>query len=146
MNGAPRIAPTPISSECASPENRMAMIGIIVSGSAVPTAANTDPTAPSARPSLRPNHSMPFVNSSAPARMMTKEATRIRRSMVLACQESEKDADRDDGEDEQGDPGESLLAAAPEAEERAEHPQRGRRQDADDPDPEEAGGTERFFF
>ena len=73
MNGAPRIAPTPISSECASPENRIATIGIIVSGSAVPTAASTDPTAPSARPSFRPNHSMPFVNSSAPARMMTNE-------------------------------------------------------------------------
>ena len=48
------------------------MIGIIVSGRAVPTAARTDPTAPSARPSLWPNHSMPFVNSSAPSRMTTK--------------------------------------------------------------------------
>ena len=48
------------------------MIGIIVSGSAVPTAASTDPTAPSASSSLRPNHSMPLVNSSAPSRMMTK--------------------------------------------------------------------------
>ena len=54
-------------------ENRIAMIGIIVSGRAVPTAARTDPTAPSARPSLRPNHSMPFVNSSAPARMTTND-------------------------------------------------------------------------
>ena len=43
------------------------MIGIIVSGSAVPTAASTDPTAPSASSSLRPNHSMPLVNSSAPS-------------------------------------------------------------------------------
>ena len=48
------------------------MIGIIVSGSAVPTAARTDPTAPSASSSLRPNHSMPFVNSSAPSRITTK--------------------------------------------------------------------------
>ena len=46
------------------------MIGIIVSGSAVPTAASTEPTAPSASSSLRPNHSMPFVNSSAPSRMI----------------------------------------------------------------------------
>ena len=47
------------------------MIGIIVSGSAVPTAASTEPTAPWARLSLRPNHSMPLVNSSAPSRMTT---------------------------------------------------------------------------
>jgi hypothetical protein len=37
----------------------------IVSGSAVPTAARTLPTAPSQGFNLRPNHSMPFVNSSA---------------------------------------------------------------------------------
>ena len=70
MNGAPRMAPTPIS--CAgdwprrrAPANRIATSGIIVSGSAVPTAARTLPTAPSARFSLWPNHSMPLVNSSA---------------------------------------------------------------------------------
>ena len=57
------------------------MIGIIVSGRAVPTAARTDPTAPSASSSLRPNHSMPLVNSSAPSRMMTKATTRMRMSM-----------------------------------------------------------------
>ena len=56
------------------------MIGIIVSGRAVPTAARTDPTAPSASSSFRPNHSIPFVNSSAPARMTTKATTRIRMS------------------------------------------------------------------
>ena len=58
------------------------MIGIIVSGKAVPTAASTDPTAPSASSSLRPNHSMPLVNSSAPMRMTTKAMTRIRMSIV----------------------------------------------------------------
>ena len=58
------------------------MIGIIVSGSAVPTAARTDPTAPSARSSLRPNHSMPLVNSSAPARMTTKAMASVRTSIV----------------------------------------------------------------
>ncbi len=83
MNGAPRIAPTPMSSACSPVENRIAMIGIIVSGSAVPTAASTEPTAPSASPSLRPNHSMLLVNSSAPARMMTNEARRISRSIGL---------------------------------------------------------------
>ena len=56
------------------------MIGIIVSGSAVPTAARTDPTAPSASSSFRPNHSIPFVNSSAPIRMTTKAMRRIRSS------------------------------------------------------------------
>ena len=72
MNGAPRMAPTPTSFEWSPVANRIAMIGIIVSGSAVPTAASTDPTAPSARSSLRPNHSMLFVKSSAPSRMMKK--------------------------------------------------------------------------
>ena len=82
MNGAPRIAPTPISSECACVENTIATIGIIVSGSAVPTAARTDPTAPSLRPSFRPNHSMPFVNSSAPVTMTTNEMSRMSRSIA----------------------------------------------------------------
>ena len=82
MNGAPRIAPTPTSCDDAPDANRIAMIGIIVSGSAVPTAARTDPTAPSASSSLRPNHSMPLVNSSAPSRMITKAATRMSRSML----------------------------------------------------------------
>ena len=70
MNGAPRIAPIPTSSVASPPPpNPIAMSGIIVSGSAVPTAASTEPTAPWARLSLRPNHSIPFVNSSAPARI-----------------------------------------------------------------------------
>ena len=44
MNGAPRIAPTPTSWVASPPPPKMiAMIGIIVSGSAVPTAASTDP-------------------------------------------------------------------------------------------------------
>ena len=47
MNGAPRIAPMPMSSEAAVPVKMMAMIGMRVSGSAVPTAARTLPTAPS---------------------------------------------------------------------------------------------------
>ena len=64
------------------PATRIAMIGIIVSGSAVPTAASTDPTAPSASSSFRPNHSIPFVNSSAPSRMTTKATASRRRSIV----------------------------------------------------------------
>src|SRR3954452_6139581 len=45
MNGAPRIASTPIPWDSDEPDpERIAMIGIIVSGSAVPTAARTEPT------------------------------------------------------------------------------------------------------
>ena len=73
MNGAPRIAPVPISSPLSLPE-RMAMSGNSVSGSAVPTAASTDPTAPSDRPKPSPIHSMPFVNSSAPARITRSDS------------------------------------------------------------------------
>ena len=49
-------------------------MGRSVSGRAVPTAANTDPTAPSDNPNPSPIHSIPFVNSSAPARITTSEA------------------------------------------------------------------------
>jgi hypothetical protein len=76
MNGAPRMAPIPTACDASPVANRIAMIGIIVSGRAVPTAARTDPTAPSARLSLRPTHSIPFVNSSAPIRMITSARMR----------------------------------------------------------------------
>ena len=80
------------------------MIGIIVSGSAVPTAASTDPTAPSASSSLRPNHSMPLVNSSAPIRMTTKARTRTRTSMrQTVAAPARRDADRDDRQDRDRD-------------------------------------------
>ena len=82
MKGAPRIAPMPISLLESPLAMRIATMGIIVSGSAVPTAASTEPTAPSASWSLCPTHSMPFVKSSAPARMRTKAATRIGRSII----------------------------------------------------------------
>ena len=49
------------------------MTGISVSGSAVATAARTLPTAPSARFSLWPNHSMPLVNSSAASRITASD-------------------------------------------------------------------------
>ncbi len=90
MNGAPRIAPTPISSDAAPVANTIAMIGMSVSGSAVPTAARTDPTAPSARFRERPNHSIPFVKSSAPTRMTTSAMNRMSRSngrgLPAACE------------------------------------------------------------
>ena len=79
MNGAPRMAPVPMACEVSgSPPNstgpRMAMTGISVSGMAVATAARTLPTAPSARFSLWPNHSIPLVNSSAAIRMIARRA------------------------------------------------------------------------
>ena len=52
ISGAPRIAPTPISSlsaRLAEPPST-AMIGTVVSGSAVPTAAKSDPVTPSDMP------------------------------------------------------------------------------------------------
>ena len=54
MNGAPRMAPTPIVVPAVPPPKTMAMIGIIVSGSAVPTAARTEPIAPFAQLELVP--------------------------------------------------------------------------------------------
>src|SRR6185312_8374242 len=139
MNGAPRIAPTPISSECSWPENRIATIGIIVSGSAVPTAASTEPTAPSASPSFLPNHSMPLVKSSAPARMTKNETSRISRSIAaLACQKPDDHARGDDHQDQQRHRDHAPLAAAPEADRGAHHPEGRRRTDAEDAQPEEA--------
>ena len=81
MNGAPRMAPTPTACELsvATPPRRtgprIAITGMSVSGMAVATAARTLPTAPSARFSLWPSHSMPFVKSSAAIRMITSEPT-----------------------------------------------------------------------
>src|SRR4051794_37234016 len=84
MKGAPRIAPTPTPCAESPPEpaKTIATIGIIVSGSAVPTAASTLPTAPSARFSLCPNHSMPLVKSSDPPRITTSPIARMPRSMT----------------------------------------------------------------
>src|SRR5205823_2207523 len=72
MKGAPRIAPVPIWSPVACPD-RIATSGSRVSGRAVPTAASTDPTAPSDRPNPSPIHSTPFVNNSAPTRITNSE-------------------------------------------------------------------------
>ncbi len=78
MNGAPRMAPTPTSSAAVPPPAccwAMAMTGIIVSGSAVPTAARMLPVALSETPSRWPNHSTPLVNTSAPSRRRRNEPT-----------------------------------------------------------------------
>jgi hypothetical protein len=72
-NGAPMMAPSATSLEPSEP-SRMAMIGISVSGIAVPTAARMLPVAPSPSPSRLPAHSTALVNSSAPARITAKLA------------------------------------------------------------------------
>ncbi len=93
MNGAPRIAPMPISSPDSWPE-AIAMIGRIVSGSAVPTAASTLPTTPSERPNPSPIHSTPFVNSSAPPRITTNETARPNHSIGAASSHTPPGAPR----------------------------------------------------
>src|SRR6476469_8337033 len=115
MNGAPRIAPTPTPCDASEPApDRIAMIGIIVSGRAVPTAARTEPTAPSASSSFRPNHSIPFVKSSAPTRIT------ISTSALQALRQGDADADHE--EDQGGDAGHPPFAALGVADERGQDP------------------------
>ena len=144
MNGAPRIAPTPTSSVASPPPPKtMAMIGIIVSGSAVPTAARTDPTAPWASSSLRPNHSIPLVNSSAPSE---DDDERDREDERGPCQPSSAmasdDRDQDDDEDGERDRGQAPVARGEEAEARHDDPPDRQRDDEHDPRPQEALGLE----
>src|SRR4051812_14922653 len=154
MNGAPRIAPTPTSSVASPPPpNVIAMIGIMVSGRAVPTAASTEPTAPSASSSLRPNHSMPFVNSSAPARITKKAPTRSTRSAgfmspsrglnAAAGHDRDPDADRDHGQDRERDGGHQSLAAREIAHERRQDAGARRADRDDEREPEERFGPQR---
>src|SRR5919112_5297964 len=80
MNGAPSIAPIPISapSSDASPVrtgSRMATMAIMLSGKAVPTAARRLPTAPWRIPSLPPSISTAFVKNAAPSRIAISAAT-----------------------------------------------------------------------
>ena len=79
MSGAPRIAPTPISwltSTESVPANR-ASNGTMLSGMAVPTAANSDPVTPSEIRSRSPRCSRALVKTSA--------ATRMRASIAQRC-------------------------------------------------------------
>lgn len=69
-NGAPTTAPIATCPD-SSPE-RIATTGIVDSGSAVATAARMLPTAPCPRLSRVPAHSTALVNTTAPARIMTK--------------------------------------------------------------------------
>ena len=72
INGAPKIAPMPTSPPIVPETKNMAISGMIVSGNAVPTAANTEPTTPSERLNLRPIHSTPFVKRLLPMKMSAK--------------------------------------------------------------------------
>ena len=83
---------------------------LIVSGIAVPTAARTEPTAPSASSSLWPNHSIPFVKSSAPARMTTNAKASRTRSISGGRSEADHDAQGQHEEDRQRDRGHPALA------------------------------------
>src|SRR5919199_2311767 len=80
-NGAPRIAPMPISlaASAALPPSRAAPIrattGIMVSGRAVPTAASTLPTAPWLRFIRSPSISTALVNSAAAPSIAAREIT-----------------------------------------------------------------------
>src|SRR2546425_5223108 len=75
MNGAPRIAPTPISSPSAVLVKTIATTGMSVSGVAVPNAARMLPVAPWLNLSLMPSHSTPFVTASAPTRINAQAPT-----------------------------------------------------------------------
>ena len=138
MNGAPRIAPTPTASVASPPPpNAIAMIGIIVSGSAVPTAASTEPTAPSASSSFRPNHSMPFVNSSAPSRMTTKAIARTSRSIYPSEADGGHDGPEDDEQDGERDEREPRVAGGEEPDAGDDDPAEWQREHRDEAQPQE---------
>ena len=73
MNGAPRMAPSPIFSPSSALPRKMAMMVMMVSGIAVPTAARMLPVAHSEMPRRRPSHSMPLTNISQLNSMTRRE-------------------------------------------------------------------------
>jgi hypothetical protein len=77
ISGAPRMAPTPISSLTFtfSVPAKMARSGTILSGMAVPTAAKIEPVTPSEILSRSPRCSSAFVKISAAARMTSNITT-----------------------------------------------------------------------
>src|SRR5262245_56598163 len=74
MNGAPMIAPYASWTCSPPPPPSSATTGITDSGSAVPTAASSAPTAPAPRSSRWPSHSTAFVNQIAPPTIRTNAA------------------------------------------------------------------------
>ena len=81
-NGAPMIAPIAISTDSSSPPPLIsATTGMTDSGSAVPTAASSAPTAPWPRLSRCPSHSTALVKPTAPPTISTKAASSSRATM-----------------------------------------------------------------
>ena len=82
-NGAPMIAPIAISTASSLPPPLIsATIGMIDSGSAVPTAASSAPTAPSPRLRRCPSHSTALVKPIAPATMSTNAPSSSRATVM----------------------------------------------------------------
>lgn len=67
----------PISSEFAPLANSIAIIGIRVSGKAVPIAENTLPTTPCPKFNFLPNHSIAFVKIKQAKRIKDKHRISI---------------------------------------------------------------------
>jgi len=95
MNGAPRIAPIPISpavsgSRPAKTAARMATTGIMISGKAVPTAASTLPTASCPRLRRPPRISIALVKNEAATTIVPSAIAYSRntgKGYVLSCGE-----------------------------------------------------------
>ena len=84
-NGAPMIAPIATCTDSPSPPPlSSATTGMTDSGSAVPTAASSAPTAPAPRLSRWPSHSTAFVKPIAPPTISTKAAS-ISRAAIHPC-------------------------------------------------------------
>ena len=96
--------------------NTIAMIGIIVSGSAVPTAASTDPTAPSARlefPSEPLDAVREQLGTGKNEHERDRENKEIQDSGSDSAQEAgcaKENARQDDEKDEAGDQGHRSIA------------------------------------
>ena len=149
------------------------MSGMMVSGSAVPTAARTLPTAPSPRFSLRPNHSMPLTNNSQPARItakatmrrkndivgdssrtrtahQTRRAAPTRRPALYGAEsraprpgQTQERAEGEDDYDREAHRREEPLAPRREHDEEGDHPREGRSEQHQQPQIDEAGRVER---
>ena len=130
MNGAPRIAPTPISSASALFVKRIATTGMSVSGVAVPSAARMLPVAPSLIRSLIPSHSTPFgkrIGLSPPSPQLAlrgvaeDEGHDERREGVLHLAEPVAD----DAEHDRDEDVEHAVVQRVRADDRDDHDERG---------------------
>ena len=83
IKGAPNIAPIPISSPALSLKNKIAIIGNILSGKAVPTAAKTLPVKFFDKSNLSPIYSILFVNNSAATSIRINPNAKIKISITI---------------------------------------------------------------